>query len=200
MTSGPNPPQVSKGTNPGGEVNELRKRLGADPVLWTEPMLAALKLGVKGGKWFSLKDKLHRYSTLLRAWQLVSSRGGSGGVDQISLHQYGKQLDQRLAKLEAKLKSGHYEPNPVKRVYIPKPGSKEKRPLGIPTVEDRIVQTALQLVIGPIFEIGFSPHSYGFRPGRGCKDALREVDGLLKEGYEWIVDADLKKLLRHHRP
>lgn len=192
MRSETPPPQVPRGANPGGEASQSRERLGADPLVWTDTMLAALKSGVKGGKWFSLKDKVYSPRTLHRAWDIVRRRKGGGGVDQVTLEQYGKQLDQRLAKLEAKLKKGQYEPKPVKRVLIPKPGSKEKRPLGIPSVEDRIVQTALHLVIGPIFEIGFSPHSYGFRPRRSCKDALREVNELLGQGYEWIVDADLK--------
>jgi RNA-directed DNA polymerase len=77
-------------------------------------------------------------------------------------------------------------------VWIPKPGTKEKRPLGIPTVRDRVVQAALQAVLEPIFERDFAAQSYGFRPGRGCKDALRRVDTLLKQGYSWVVDADLK--------
>jgi len=188
----PTPSKVPARANPDGEVPELRERFGADPLVWTDTMLAALKSGVKGGKWFSLKDKLYRAQTLRKAWKIVKGRRGGGGVDKVSLHQYGKQLEQRLSSLETKLKAGRYEPKPAKRVFIPKAGGKEKRPLGIPTVEDRIVQTALKLVIGPIFEIGFNTHSYGFRPGRGCKDALGEVDGLLKEGYEWIVDADLK--------
>jgi len=186
--------KVPARANPGAESPGLRERLGADPLVWTDRMLAALKSGVKGGKWFSLKDKVHARRTLARAWHIVKGRGGSGGVDRVSLKQYESQLDQRLASLERKLKTGRYEPKPVKRVFIPKAGGKgkEKRPLGIPTVEDRIVQTALQLVIGPIFEIGFNAHSYGFRPKRGCKDALREVSGLLGKGREWIVDADLK--------
>jgi RNA-directed DNA polymerase len=80
----------------------------------------------------------------------------------------------------------------VKRVWIPKPGSNEYRPLGIPTVRDRVVQTAVRHVLEPIFERDFAEHSYGFRPKRGAKDALRRVDGLLKAGYHWVVDADLK--------
>jgi len=192
MTKETTPPQVPAKANPGGQVEELREQLGADPLVWTDSMLTALKSGVKGGKWFSLKDKVYRRRTLLHAWHIVNRRRGSGGVDQVSLKQYGSQLEQRLEKLENKLKTGCYEPKPVKRVFIPKAGGKQKRPLGIPTVEDRIVQTALQLVIGPIFEIGFNAHSYGFRPKRGCKDALREVDGMLRDGHEWIVDADLK--------
>lgn len=186
------PSQVPTGANPDGEASELRERLGADPLVWTDAMLAALKSGVKGGKWFSLKDKVYSRRTLQRAWSIVKGRKGSGGVGQVSLKQYESQCDQRLETLANKLRAGSYEPKPVKRVFIPKAGGKEKRPLGIPTVEDRIVQTALQLVIGPIFEIDFNAHSYGFRPKRGCKDALREVNGLLRKGHEWIVDADLK--------
>jgi RNA-directed DNA polymerase len=90
------------------------------------------------------------------------------------------------------LKDGAYRPQAIKRVWIPKPGRPEKRPLGIPTVRDRVVQTALRAVLEPIFERDFADHSYGFRPGRGCKDALREVDGQLKSGNAIVVDADLK--------
>jgi len=90
------------------------------------------------------------------------------------------------------LKEGQYQPQAIKRVWIPKPGSREKRPLGIPTVQDRIVQAALRQAIEPIFEREFAEHSYGFRPERGCKDALRRVEKLLDEGKTWIVDADLK--------
>ena len=95
-----------------------------------------------------------------------------------------------------------YQPKPVKRVWIAKPGSAEKRPLGIPTVTDRVVQTALRMVIEPIFENCFHPHSYGFRPGRGCKDALRRVEELLKAGHTHIVDVDIKgyfDAIPHHR-
>jgi RNA-directed DNA polymerase len=192
MTKEHPPSQVPARAIHDGQAEGLREQLGADPAVWTDAMLAALKSGVKGGKWFSLKDKVYRRRTLERAWHLVRARKGSGGVDRVSLKQYAAQLDQRLAKLESRLKAGSYEPKPVRRVHIPKASGKEKRPLGIPSVEDRIVQTALLLVIGPIFEIGFNDHSYGFRPRRGCKDALREVDQLLKDGHEWIVDADLK--------
>ena len=96
-----------------------------------------------------------------------------------------------LSELHENLKSGSYRPSPVKRVDIPK-GPGQTRPLGIPSVKDRIVQTALKMAIEPIFETAFREGSYGFRPGRGCKDALREVDRLLKEGYTHVVDADLK--------
>ena len=97
-----------------------------------------------------------------------------------------------LSQVQAWLQAGQYTPQPVKRVWIPKLGSKELRPLGVPTVEDRTVETAVRNVIEPIFEHTFAEHSYGFRPGRGAKDALRRVDQLLKAGRVWVVDADLK--------
>ena len=90
------------------------------------------------------------------------------------------------------LSKGTYQPKPVKRVWIDKPGSAEKRPLGIPTVTDRVVQAAVRMVIEPIFENRFAKHSYGFRPGRGCKDALRRVDELLQAGRLHVVEVDIK--------
>ncbi len=90
------------------------------------------------------------------------------------------------------MKHGTYQPQSIRRVLIPKPGTTETRPLGIPTVRDRMVQAAVVNVIAPIFERDFAEHSYGFRPGRGCKDALRRVDQLLQAGHVYVVDADLK--------
>src|SRR5205085_8255307 len=97
-----------------------------------------------------------------------------------------------LEQLHGALKGGTYVPLDIRRHWLPKPGSTEQRPLGIPTVRDRIVQTAVRNVLEPIFERDFATHSYGFRPQRGCKDALRRVDELLKAGYVHVVDADLK--------
>jgi RNA-directed DNA polymerase len=101
-------------------------------------------------------------------------------------------MTENIRELHEELKGGTYHPRPVRRVRIPKPGSREGRPLGIPTIRDRVVQSALRDVIEPIFERDFAEHSYGFRPGRGCKDALRRVDALLKDGFVYVVDADLK--------
>jgi RNA-directed DNA polymerase len=154
-------------------------------------MLAALENGVKGGKWFSLIDKVYRKQTLRAAWQKVEGKEGAAGVDRQSVEQFEARAEQYLEELEQALRRGEYRPEPIRRVEIPKGGGK-KRPLGIPGVKDRIVQTALKLVIEPIFEREFEESSYGFRPGRGCKDALREVEGLLKEGYTHVVDADLE--------
>ena len=158
--------------------------------VWTERMLAALDKGVLGGKWFSLMDKVYRAGTLQAAWERVASNQGAAGVDGQSVRRFELRAEAYLEELEQGLKSGTYRPQPVKRVEIAKGGGKT-RPLGIPVVKDRIVQTALKMVIEPIFEHQFRGHSYGFRPGRGCKDALREVDRLIKAGYTQVVDADL---------
>ena len=160
--------------------------------VWTERMLATLERGVKGGKWFSLIDKVWKRENLQSATEQVLRNKGGAGVDGQTCDWYRKQAPERLGRVQEKLKTGSYTPPPVKRVWIPKLGSKELRPLGIPTVEDRVVQTAMRNAIEPIFEHTFAEHSYGFRPGRGAKDALRRVDHLLKAGKTWVVDADLK--------
>lgn len=170
----------------------LWRRYGAEPGVWSERMLAALEAGVKGNKWFSLIDKVYADRTLGLAWAKVSSNAGACGVDGVTVERFGKDSQRRLLAVKEHLNEGSYQPALVKRVMIPKPGSAQRRPLGIPTVRDRVVQTALRMVIEPIFEKEFAPHSYGFRPGRGCKDALRQVDALLKSGHVHVVDADLK--------
>jgi RNA-directed DNA polymerase len=118
--------------------------------------------------------------------------GGSAGADKQTVAHFARQAESELTRLHEQLRDGTYRPQPVRRAWIPKPGSKEKRPLGIPAVRDRIVQAALRHVLEPIFETEFAGNSYGFRPGRGAKDALRRVDTLLKAGHDWVVDADLK--------
>ena len=159
--------------------------------VWTERMLAALGNGVKGGKWYSLIDKVYNPRTLKAAWKKVASNRGAAGVDKVSIKRFRSNAQFYLKELERDLRNGAFRPSPVRRVHIPK-DRKKTRPLGIPTVKDRIVQTALKMVLEPIFEKEFLTISYGFRPGRGCKDALRKVDRLLKEGYTWVVDADVK--------
>lgn len=159
--------------------------------VWSERMLAALENGVKGGQWFSLIDKVYRAETLKAAWQKVAARGGAAGVDGQSVKRFAARAEMYLKELSIALKRGTYRPMAVRRVEIPK-GRGTIRPLGIPVVKDRIVQTALKFVLEPIFEREFLKVSYGFRPGLGCKDALREVDRLLREGYTFVVDADLR--------
>jgi RNA-directed DNA polymerase len=154
-------------------------------------MLAALGNGVKGNKWFSLIDKVYRLRTLEAAWQDVRGNKGAAGVDGQSIERFEAHASDYLYELSEALKEGSYRPEAIKRVEIPK-GDGRHRPLGIPTVKDRIVQAAVKRVIEPIFEQAFLPMSHGFRPGRGCKDALREVDELVKAGHTWVVDADLQ--------
>ena len=154
-------------------------------------MLTALDNGVKGGKWFSLIDKVYRIETLRAAWRKVAANAGAAGVDGQSVERFQARAENYLEEINRALKTGTYRPEPVKRVEIPKVAGKS-RPLGIPAVKDRIVQTALKLVIEPIFEREFADASYGFRPGRSAKDALREVDRLLKQGFTHVVDADLE--------
>jgi RNA-directed DNA polymerase len=155
-------------------------------------MLTALEHGVKGGSWFSLIDKVYAPANLDAAFTKVAANDGAPGVDHVTTKEFDRQRAMNLGKLQQQLQAGIYRPQAVRRTWIAKAGSREKRPLGIPTVRDRTVQGAIRHVIEPIFEQGFAEHSYGFRPGRGCKDALRRVDYLLKQGYAWVVDADLK--------
>ncbi len=154
-------------------------------------MVSALENGVKGGRWYSLMDKVCAPATLAAAWTRVRANRGAAGVDGVSIERFAARSEAYLAELATALRTGSYRPQPVKRVEIPK-GDGRTRPLGIPVVKDRIVQTAVKLAIEPVFEAAFRPTSYGFRPGRGCHDALREVDGLLKDGFSFVVDADLE--------
>ena len=165
----------------------------AKPWVWTKRMLTALEKGVKGEKWYSLIDKVYAEKTLREAAERVTrNRRKAAGVDHVSPAQFAKRLPEEVAKLSEQLREGTYRPQSIRRVSIDKPGSREQRPLGIPTIRDRVAQAALRDVLEPIFERQFAEHSYGFRPGRGCKDALRRVDELLKQGFTHIVDADLK--------
>jgi RNA-directed DNA polymerase len=178
----------------GRETHARRPRgpdRGVKAGVWTERMLSALANGVKGGKWFSLMDKVFAPATLALAWTKVRANKGAAGVDGQSVKRFAAKADTYLLELSTALREGTYRPQAVKRVEIPK-GDGRTRPLGIPTVKDRIVQQAVRLVIEPIFEHEFAEASYGFRPGRGCHDALREVDRLVKAGYVHVVDADLQ--------
>jgi RNA-directed DNA polymerase len=163
-----------------------------EAAVWTERMLATLERGITGGKWYSLDDKVWKMENLRRAVEKVAAGKSPKKQDGRKCRRYAEQSAQRLPQLQRMLKEGRYEPKPAQRVWIPKPGSKEMRPLGVPPVENRVVEMALRNVLEPIFEHTFAEHSYGFRPGRGAKDALRRVDQLLQEGKCWIVDVDLK--------
>jgi RNA-directed DNA polymerase len=184
------PAGVSEATTQAGDIRA--RWAWVEPSVWTERMLMALEKGVKGGKWFSLIDKVYALANLRAAFAKVKANSGAAGVDHQTIEMFERHLEENLEKLSRSLREGSYQPQAVRRVWITKLGSKEKRPLGIPTVKDRVVQAALLHVLEPIFEREFAAQSYGFRPNRGCKNALRRVGELLKAGYTLVVDADLK--------
>lgn len=194
MTWEDEPPSVPAMAIQGGEAKTQRRDRWAwtEPAVWTERMLQALEEGVKGGKWFSLMDKVYAPRNLAAAFAQVKRNKGSAGVDHVNIAEFEAHLDENLGRLHEQLRAGTYRPQRVKRTYIPKPGSTQMRPLGIPTVRDRVVQTALRNALEPIFERDFAAQSYGFRPKRGCKDALREVAKQLEAGQHWVVDADIQ--------
>ena len=156
-------------------------------------MLQTLETGVKGGCWFSLIDKVYAQRTLRAAFQRVARNRGAAGIDRVTVEQFGSRLEEELESVSRSLAEGIYRPQGIRRKWIPKPGSREKRPLGIPTVRDRVVQTAVRMVLEPIFERDFAEQSYGFRPERGCLSALGRVEDLLEAGNTWVVDVDLRR-------
>ena len=176
---------------PESDPDDPRQWSWVEATVWTDRMLAALGNGVRGGKWHSLIDKVYASQTLWAAWQRVKVNHGAAGIDRMSIERFEANAEYYLTVLGRELRNGSYQPAPIRRVHIPK-GKGKTRPLGIATVKDRIVQGALKLVLEPIFEKEFLPVSFGFRPERGCKDALRIVDRSLKDGFTWVVDADLK--------
>ena len=146
-----------------------------------------------GFRFYQLYDKVYREDVLLRAWRLAKANQGAPGVDGESFADIeSKGLMEWLNGLRGELHDKTYRPQPVRRVMIPKPGGGE-RPLGIPTIRDRVAQTAAKLVLEPIFEADLEPNAYGYRPQRSAQDAIQKVGELLREGYTDIVDADLSK-------
>jgi RNA-directed DNA polymerase len=181
---------VPFGATPAGLPPSVKE--WANRVVWNDRMLDALLQGVRGGKWHTLIDKVYNSLNLYSASRSVLGNQGAAGVDHQTVEQFEKRQIEEASRLEEELRTGKYQPRAVKRVWIPKPGSTEKRPLGIPCVRDRVVQTALLHVLEPIFDVTFAEHSYGFRHGRGCHHALERIEALLNEGYVHVVDADLK--------
>lgn len=183
------PATVPRGASPAGAVRTRWAWTASE--VWTERMLTALDQGVRGGRWHSLIDKVYALPTLRAAFTRVKANRGAPGVDHVTVAMYEARLEANLAALSAALRDGTYRPQPIRRHWIPK-GPRERRPLGIPTVRDRLVQTALRLVLEPIFETTCAPHSYGFRPQRSTKQALHRVVTWLRAGYRYVVDADLQ--------
>ena len=148
-----------------------------------------------GYRFYQLYDKVYREDVLLRAWVLAKANQGAPGVDGESFDDIeSRGLKEWLTGVGKELHDKTYEPQPVRRVKIPKPGGGE-RLLGIPTIRDRVAQTAAKLILEPIFEADFEPTAYGYRPEISAQDAIRKVDKLLYQGYTDVVDADLSKYL-----
>jgi RNA-directed DNA polymerase len=143
-------------------------------------------------KWFALWDKVIAPANLQTAYWSVWRKGGAAGVDGQTVAQFNEQETAELAQLREELRGKTYRRQPARRVWIPKLGTTEKRPLGIPAVRDRTVEAAIKQVLEPIFEHDFAEHSYGFRPGRGCGQAVARVEALLSQGRAWCVELDFK--------
>ena len=190
------PGAVPAGATPPGDSGQEQEATlpmsQGSRLIWTQRMLQALERGNDGRKWHTLIDKVYAPANLRSVLSTVTQRKTSPGIDGRSAASVARDAEAEVATLERLLREGKYEPQPVKRVWIPKPGSREKRPLGIPTIRGRIVETALRDVIEPIFEHSFAEHSYGFRPKRSAKQAVARVEALLEEGRHWVVDADIK--------
>jgi len=145
-----------------------------------------------GRRFHALFDKVHRSDVLDRAWEDVRRNRGAAGIDRVTLadvEEYG--VSRLLGELAAELRERRYRPLPARRVFIPKPGTDEKRPLSIPAVRDRIVQAALKIVLEPVFEADFLPCSFGFRPRRSAHDALQVLIDESWRGRRWVVETDI---------
>ena len=144
-------------------------------------------------RFYVLYDKICREDILIHAYRLAKANGGSAGTDGVTFDQIASEgVTEWVTGIREQLRAKTYRPQPVRRVMIPKPGGGE-RPLGIPTIRDRVVQTATKLVVEPIFEADLEPNVHGYRPKRSALDAIQQVHQLLKQGYTDVVDADLSK-------
>jgi RNA-directed DNA polymerase len=149
-----------------------------------------------GRRFHALYDKIRRRDVLWRAWAAVRRNNGAPGIDKITLaavEEYG--VTRLLDELASELEEGRYRPLPARRVFIPKPGTTEQRPLSIPPVRDRIVQAAVKIVLEPVFEADFLPCSFGFRPKRSPHDALQVLIDECWRGRRWVVETDIASCL-----
>jgi RNA-directed DNA polymerase len=164
----------------------------ADPVRALQHALYRAAKADPGRRFHALYDKVSRNDVLQRAWATVRRTNGAPGIDKITLAQaeeYG--VARLLGELASELREGRYRPLPARRVLIPKPGTTEQRPLSIPPVRDRIVQAAVKIVLEPVFEAGFLPASFGFRPRRSAHDALQVLIDECWRGRRWVAETDI---------
>ena len=190
-------PASVTGTKQPKQAGEIRDRWWwIEHSVWTDRMLDRLEQSEPTTVWYGLWDKVCAQRNLQAAFWAVWRNKGAPGVDGQTVRQFDQQSEAELARLREELRDKRYRRQPARRVWIPKPGTTEKRPLGIPAVRDRTVEAALRNVLEPIWEKDFAESSYGFGPGRGCAQAVKRVEELLSQGYTWCVDCDLK--VRHH--
>ena len=190
--------QVKRAEGPNNE------RQGADPTISAAPMNPKRGRCAHGGggekralrqdevKQEGLLEKVLARDNLLKAWKRVRANKGAPGIDGVTVGAFVEQARQHWPRIKEQIERGRYEPQPVKRVEIPKAGG-GKRALGIPTVMDRVIQQAIAQVLSPLYEVEFSPNSYGFRPGRNAHQAIGQVQQDVKQGYKFAVDMDLAK-------
>src|SRR5215470_1366129 len=171
---------------------ETDKSLVVDKVRELQRKLYVCAKRSKTRRFHALYDRIYRSDVLWKAWMRVRSNKGAAGVDEVTLRSIEEQgVAQFLEGIQADLKTGRYRPSPVRRQYIDK-GDGKQRPLGIPTVRDRVVQMAAKIIIEPIFEADFEPSSYGFRPKRSATEALEAIRKAGNQGYDFVVDADIQ--------
>lgn len=186
-------PAIVPGATRAKQAGEARDRWWwVEHSVWTDRMLKRLEQSGPTTVWFGLWDKVCALWNLQAAFWAVWRNQGAPGVDGQTVRQFDEQAEAELARLSEELRHQRYRRQPARRVWIAKLGTTEKRPLGIPAVRDRSVEAALRNVLEPIFENDFAESSYGFRPGRGCREAVERVEELLSQGYVWCVDCDLK--------
>ncbi|MFO8064890.1 MAG: group II intron reverse transcriptase/maturase, partial [Spirochaetia bacterium] len=180
MVEMPEPTAQTNGRNPGGSVGGASNdAAGSD--------------GIETDAGQMLIERMVERENMMTAYRRVLGNRGAAGVDGMGVEELGAHLKEHWAVIKEKLRAGTYVPQPVRRVEIPKPGGKGVRLLGIPTVTDRLIQQALAQVLTPLFDGGFSEHSYGFRPGRSAHDAVRAAREQVAQGKRWVVDIDLKQ-------
>jgi RNA-directed DNA polymerase len=184
---------IVAGPTPSKQAADSRARWAwVEPTVWTERMLTRLEQSEPTTVGFGLWDKVIAPRHLQAAFWSVWRKGGAPGVDGQTVQQFQAQEAAQVEQLREQLHTQRYRRQPARRVWIPKPGTTEERPLGIPAVRDRTVEAAMKHVLEPIFERDFADHSYGFRPGRGCREAVVRVEELLGQGPTWCVDLDFK--------